>query len=375
MAMPIPTAADFRAAGLYDPAAPDAADRLELLQWLVEHGISLEQMLGYQHCGRSLVTLPGDLTIRPGRRFTLAEAARRAGIAPELLQRSRLASGLVPAAPDEPEYTDADVVCFQSFAAGAALFGTNAMLQFSRVLGSAVARIAEAAIALFINSVELPAREARTGSLALAQVNLTATQSLGVLPTTIEAFLRAHMEAALRRQRMLRGVDRGDLLSLTVGFVDLVGFTPLAGRLSVSELGALVERFEGLASDVVASREGRLVKHIGDAVMFVAPRADLGCDIALTLMEIFAADEVVRPRGGLAAGDVLMRNGDYYGPIVNLASRVGDLAVPREILVTAAVADGARGTSYAFEPAGKRMLKGVEQPQVVFTASRAASKP
>src|SRR5256885_1727337 len=77
-----------------------------------------------------------------------------------------------------------------------------------------------------------------------------------------------------RRQRKLRG-ERADLVAVIVGFVDLVGFTPLARRLTVAELGALVERFEGLASDVTVARGGRLVKHVGDAVMFIAPAADV----------------------------------------------------------------------------------------------------
>mgnify|MGYP001168643088 CR=1 FL=1 len=66
-----------------------------------------------------------------------------------------------------------------------------------------------------------------------------------------------------------------------------------------------------------------------------------------------------------------MRGGDYYGPVVNLASRLGDLAVPREILVTPAVVEAAQGAAFRFEPAGKRMLKSVEEPQAVYAAARA----
>jgi len=376
MATPTPTAAEFQAAGLYDPAAPGAADRLALLEWLVQQDISIEQMRAHEPA-RSLITLAGDLVVRPGRRMTIAEAARRAGAPPELVQGMRVASGLPPAGPDELAFTQQDVITFQTFAAGATLFGEAAMLQFSRVLGASVARIAEAAIALFIANVELPAREAQASPLELAQANLTGVQSLGVLPSTIETFLRAHFELAIERQRRARDParTRGDLLTLTVGFVDLVGFTPLARRLSIEELGSLVGRFEGLASDVVTAGSGRLVKQVGDAVMFVAAGAGAACEIALRLLEQFAPDDIVRPRGGLASGQVLMRGGDYYGPVVNLASRLGDLAVPREILVTPAVVDGARGAPYAFEPAGKRMLKGVDEPQAVFTASRVTPQP
>src|SRR6185369_7181537 len=189
-------------------------------------------------------------------------------------------------------------------------------------------------------------------SVAKAEANLVAAQAVGFLPQTMDTILRAHLEASTWRQRALRADDRGDLLAITVGFVDLVGFTPLARQLSAAELGTMVERFEALASDVIATRGGRLVKVIGDAVMFVAPRPDLACDIALTLMEEFAHDTIVRPRGGLATGNALMRGGDYYGPTVNLAARIGDLAVPQEILVTPAVVQGARGAPYRFEAAG-----------------------
>jgi class 3 adenylate cyclase len=66
-----------------------------------------------------------------------------------------------------------------------------------------------------------------------------------------------------------------------------------------------------------------------------------------------------------------MRGGDYYGPVVNLAARIGDLAVPQEVLVTETVVKGARGASYRFETAGRRMLKGVDEPQLVYAARRA----
>ena len=366
--MPI-SADEFAAAGLYDPAAENAADRLALLTWLADRGLTLPQLAAFANDPR-LIPLAGDLTIRPGERMTVAEAASTAGVSVSAVERMRLASGLPPAASGEAVCTAGDVESFRNFALAASMFGEAAILQFTRVLGTSLARIADAAIALFIVNVELPARATHASPLAMAQANLAAAQAIGILPGILEAMLRAHLEAAIRRQRATTGGERGDLVAITVGFVDLVGFTPLARELSASELGAIIERFEALASDVTASRGGRVVKSIGDAVMFVAPRADVGCDIALTLMEAFADDPVVRPRGGLARGETLMRGGDYYGPVVNLAARIGDLAVPREILVTPAVAEGARGAPFRFDAAGRRMLKGVEDPQLVYTAAR-----
>src|SRR5690606_6768945 len=93
-----------------------------------------------------------------------------------------------------------------------------------------------------------------------------------------------------------------DTLHLTVGFVDLVGFTALARQMTSRELDEVIERFEESAYRAVATRDGRLVKLVGDEVMFVCVDAAAACDIALTLVERFAGDPTVTPRGALATG-------------------------------------------------------------------------
>ena len=113
------------------------------------------------------------------------------------------------------------------------------------------------------------------------------------------------------------------------------------------------------------------MKLIGDEVMFVTLDATAACDIALALFEEFAGDPAVRPRGALATGDLIVRGGDYYGPTVNLASRLAELAVPAELLVAPAVAAEARSAGLRFEPAGKRMLKGFDEPIALLTVERA----
>jgi adenylate cyclase len=157
---------------------------------------------------------------------------------------------------------------------------------------------------------------------------------------------------------------------LAIGFVDLVGFTPLSRERAPEDLAAVVERFEGLANDVIAAHDGRVVKLIGDAVMFVAVEPSAACEIALTMVERFAQDAVVTPRGGLAGGPVLTRGGDYYGPVVNVAARIAERAVPNEILVTRAIVDDAAGDRCRCEPAGKRMLKGFPEPVSLYGAQR-----
>jgi adenylate cyclase len=239
------------------------------------------------------------------------------------------------------------------------------------VLGSALARIAEAAVSLFQVTKEAPLRAAAGGELALAQANLRAIETLESVRVLLVALLDVHMEVAIRRLREARPRASVDTATFAVGFLDLVGFTTLSSRVATRELAAVVERFEEAAYDVAAARDGRVVKFIGDEVMFVTRDAAAACDIALALIERFAGDTSVTPRGGLARGEVLIRGGDYYGPIVNLAARITELAVPSEVLVTPEVAAQCEAPGLRFEPAGKRMLKGFADPVTLLGLSRA----
>jgi len=363
-------AAQFEAAGLYDPRAPNAAERLALLRWLAARGLALEQMIEAQRRGL-LTALAADVALRPGGRLTLAELAARIGTVPGQVETFRMATGLPPVEADEPAFNEDDVATFAAFAAGAAQFGEIPLRRFTRVMGSSLARIAEAAISLFYGSVEVPIRAAGAGELALAEANLRAVQTIEVLPPAMANIFRAHMEIAIRRFRQAQRSLSSDTACFTVGFVDLVGFTTLSRRMTARELATVVDRFEDTAHDVATARGGRIVKLIGDEVMFVTVAATAACDIALTLVEQFAGDSSITPRGGLATGELLFRGGDYYGPIVNLAARLADVAVPGELLVTPEVADEAGSAGWRFEPAGKRLLKGFDHPVTLLAVARA----
>src|SRR5438132_173930 len=331
------TAAEFRAAGLYDPAAPPA--RLELLEWLAAQGVTLTDMREAQLRWGALSGLAGDLALRAGERLTLAEVAARSGMSPERIEGFNLAAAFPPVGPEERVFDPGTVAMFASFAAAEQFFGQGPLLHFIRVLGSSVARIAEAAVSLFLANVEAAIVERGASELALAQANLRAVQLLDTIPNAVRAMFRAQVEIAIRRFRAARA-ERAmqDTVRLTVGFVDLVGYTRLSQQL--------------------------------DAVMFVAVDPSAACDIALTLLERFAGDPAVTPRGGLAEGRLLARGGDYYGSAVNLASRLGELAVPREVLATAEVASAAARARFRFEPAGRRLLKGFDAPVALYAVAR-----
>lgn len=360
----------FEATGLYDPHAAEATDRLALLQWLAGRGLTVEQMVHAQHEGL-LTALAADVSLRPGPGLTLADVAARVGFTPARVEEIRLAAGLPPIAPDEPALSEEEARTFAAFAMAATQFGEAATRRFTRVVGSSLARIAEAAVSLFLVNVEGPIHEAGTGELALAQANLRAVESLTLVPTVLAGLFRAHLENAIRRLRQARRWPSVDIARLTVGFVDLVGYTTLARRLTARELATVVDRFEDTAHEVATARDGRVAKLIGDEVMFVTLDARAACDIALTLVEHFCCDPSITPRGGIATGDILVRGGDYYGPVVNLAARLAELAVPKELLVTPEVAAEAGAAGLQFAPAGKRLLKGFDEPVAALAVERA----
>src|SRR5262249_46005997 len=171
------SAAEFEAAGLYDPAAPNAADRLALLEWLQGLGATISRMVDAQRRG-GLYLLAGELALGAGRHLRLAEVAERAGVSAERIEQIRLSVGLPPVDPSEPRFSDGDAESFASFDEPVRFFGEQAVRRFLRVIGSSFSRIAEAAVSLFEVNVETPFREASATELELAQANLQAITML-----------------------------------------------------------------------------------------------------------------------------------------------------------------------------------------------------
>ena len=146
-----------------------------------------------------------------------------------------------------------------------------------------------------------------------------------------------------------------------VGFADLVSFTRLVRRLSERELALVVQRFEALASDVVTAHGGRVIKTVGDEVLFVAMGAAPAAAIALDLVQAMAEDDVLPDlRVGMASGQVVSRLGDVFGTTVNRASRLTAVARPRTVLVDDALAASLASVSgFEMSPLRRRTMRGI----------------
>ncbi len=376
------TADDFEAAGVYDPSAPNAASRMELLDWLVEQGFTIEQMAATRR-GEGLDALSGgDILIVPGPLRTRADAMERTGLSADRLDAYATAFGLAPLgfSPEgEIGITDeeADVLAaLGSLGDASGLFSEAEVLSLFRVVGSSLGRMADATLSLFLTDVEGPHRQSGGDELPLTKKVFEAVQMLdGFIPRLDPMFRRLLLQAIERSRRATIGPRERLQYRYAVGFVDLVGFTEISGTMSTTELSTFLRDFEGRAYDVVNEAGARVVKLIGDEVMFVATNADAACRAAEALMAGFGSDSggepAVLPRGGIAFGEVLVRGGDYYGTVVNLASRLADQAVPQELLVTEELAEAAGRCT--FEPAGRRMVKGFAEPVSVRALVATAS--
>ena len=368
--MATPSAAEFEAAGLYDPSACDADDRLRLLAWLGGMGITIDE-LRYALDHEALSSAASDRWLVPGERLRRAEAIERSGLTPDAYDAYVTALGYEPiqGAPEgEVGITEPEIELLASIESMSSLFELDEALSLVRVVGGALARIAEATVSLFLADVESEHVRQGRSEFELARTVYEAVQLVEGFGARLDPVLRRHMLQAAERTRETT-IDTVERLRYryAIGFVDLVGFTTISRDMSAEDLSEFVGRFERTAHEVVSGAGARVVKLIGDEVMFVDPDPEAAVEAGRALIGTFAAmDGGVLPRGGLAFGSVVLRGGDYYGSVVNIASRLADAAVPSELLVTTALAEA---TSWSFEPAGRRMLKGFDEPITVLALS------
>jgi len=342
--------------GLYDPTAPNAADRLELLRYTAGHGITLEEMVERARAGTLTRAVVDDvMALRPT--ATVDDIARRLGVEPELVVRIWLALGFPTPPPDQPVAAEEELALLTAFRVILDLFGLEGALQFTRVIGSSIGRIAEAAVGAFLVNVEAPLMSEGAGEAARARTSAESAAQAQALPTLFEGLYRRHFLLAVERTRATQGPASFGTFHLTIGFCDLVGYTAWSRTLTNEELARAVNDFEQAAHDLITSAGGRVVKSLGDAVLFASADPVAAARVALELTEVVEAHPVLTSlRSALATGEVLGRDGDYYGPVVNLAARVVKEAAPGTVVSDRAI-DGFTAT-----PLGAPDLRGVGGP-------------
>jgi adenylate cyclase len=205
----------------------------------------------------------------------------------------------------------------------------------ARALGQSLARLADWQLSAIGSMVD--------PQTAAEQALERAEHLVPVVEDLIGYVWRRHLAAAAARAL---AVDRDEFAARvqTIGFADIVGFTSLTREIDEADLAVLIEEFESRASDIVASGGARVVKSIGDEVLFTADDAATAAEVALQLAEqIPAIERIPELRIGLACGTVLSRLGDVYGEPVNIAARLTSVARPGSILVDRGLASALEG--------------------------------
>ncbi len=127
-------------------------------------------------------------------------------------------------------------------------------------------------------------------------------------------------------------------LNRSLGFVDMVSYTSSSTILG-GEVVELIEHFESESRQAITQAGGRVVKTLGDAVLYIADDLETGLNVIFSLIERLNADDTILPvRASFVRGDVFSRSGDVFGPTVNLASRLVDIAPVGQILTDPATA-------------------------------------
>jgi adenylate cyclase len=365
-------------AGLLEPGAPGSDERRALLEFLTTRGATVDQMVEAHRLGR-LPAVAGDL-VMGGQPETLSvqEVADRCGVPVERLQRVLVSLGISVQRDDR--LNESWVTLMAAFQQGAELMSEDALNAFTRVLGAAATSIAEAAVALFY--AELGPGSDRQGSneLARAQMSESATVAFSAVPEVLSQVLVDQFGRANRRAAIVRGwvpasdiddeMATGELVAL--GFVDLVGSTSWAEGLSLRQQSLALSRFESAAWSSAVLAGGRVIKMIGDEVFFAAPTADAACRIGTDVCAAAKADPLLpSARGAIGFGLATPREGDYFGPLVNLVSRLTRAARPETLVVTGQAAEVLSNSDWELTELDPEPVRGLDAPVRVFAVTRA----
>lgn len=236
-------------------------------------------------------------------------------------------------ADDEVAFTEADVEALR-LAHDLMAFGIlspESRAALVRTWGRSFARLADWQVALLArvaNSVP--------GANPAEQLTMLTAEVMPRLEKLQAYAWRRHLASAGSRLIAVEDVT-SPVVHLAVGFVDIVGFTSRSKTLGDGELVDWIEGFEDVASGIVLDRGGRIIKNIGDEVLFVADRPEDAVEIALAMTERGADEDDPFPavRAGVAYGDVIARLGDVFGPTVNIAARLTSVARPGTVLIDA----------------------------------------
>ena len=276
------------------------------------------------------------------RRYRRDEIAGKAGLTVEEARRLWRAVGFADVGDGPVAFTDGDLAAIDRLQhlVRVGVLDDDLAVSVTRAVGHNTARLAEWQFdALVEHLIEQGHGRDEANRIAATQ----SAEHLEDFEVMLVQVWRRQL-AAVAARVLTAAEHEAPTTRRSVGFADLVSYTRLSQKLEERELASLVERFQRRSADVIAAGGGRLIKTVGDEVLFVADTEVAAATIGLELAEAMAEDPVLPDvRVGIATGPVLMRMGDVFGATVNLASRLTALAAPGTVLVDRDTADALDG--------------------------------
>ena len=266
--------------------------------------------------------------------YTREQAIELAGTDAELAGRIWRALGFPNQGDDTVTFAESDVESLRivNSLLREGVLDEDGVVRFARAMGQTMARLADWQTSILSTLIFQEGGE--------DAVNPLMNRVKELLPDVERLLLhiwRRQLSASAARTLtvMSNGQDIvPNYYPLIVGFADLVSFTTLSRELDEVELAGVVEGFEATAADIVASGGGRVVKTLGDEILYVADSPTEAADIALRLASgVETHVEVPDVRVGLASGPVLTLHGDVFGTTVNRSSRLTSFARPGTVLI------------------------------------------
>ncbi|UDY23356.1 adenylate/guanylate cyclase domain-containing protein [Nocardioides sp. Kera G14] len=289
--------------------------------------------------------------------MTRQQVADAAGVPLPLADELWRLLGFPKPDPDERAFTSSDVESLRHTKAlyEAGVLSPDEQSAMVRTWGRSFARLAEWEVALLADiAVERP------GDLATEAASL-ASEVIPRVEWLQSHIWRRHLAAAASR---VLAVSTGEARRMAVCFVDIVGYTARSRSMSEEELVEWLEEFESTATGVVVDHGCRLIKTLGDAVLFVGDDPVAAAEAALTLTDKGESDSdpFPRVRGGLSVGEVVPRLGDVFGPTVNIASRLTSIARPGTVVVDDGAVEALSG-GYSLQRLRRTSVKGYSRLQ------------
>ncbi|MCX6397699.1 MAG: adenylate/guanylate cyclase domain-containing protein [Propionibacteriales bacterium] len=275
--------------------------------------------------------------------LTGAELAAAVGIPMDLARARWRSLGFTSVGDDEVAFTEADLNALRLTQRmhDLGMIDPDDEAALIRTLGRSFARLAEWQITMLARTVGTNPDLDITGLAAVMN------EVTPVIEEVQNYIWRRHTLSAASRLLLAPSADDdadGDGAYTAIGFADIVGYTRQTRSLSQGDLASLVEHFEDQAQAIITGHHGRIIKTIGDEILFAVDSAADAAAIALDLVEEHLIDEdFPQLRVGVAWGSVLQRLGDVFGPTVNIASRLTSIARPGRALIDKELAEAIEG--------------------------------